>query len=1019
MPVSEVEVNVIIAQILSELGLDCRAERTGRRARPDIRCFHRGFRIGVEASYSRSDAEKDAKKRITQNLVDIAIALHITQKFPDVPEKMLRELIRNARYSAKIFVPSEPEGLLKYIESTQKITTSPENWLEDIDIPMLKTLIEISARYLVEEKEILKAVEEVKSCIQKFIDSACSLPVKDKLTKTIYNVLYRLYGISFTEAEDAAVVLGQAALALLLSAVFYEHVRVGHNLPSLDVYVRKNGPIKGLKNALEDLLKIDYRTALEVAVEILDALDPSLSRRVRDLIDLAGKISQNPALLMRDFAGRVYHEITGDIALRKGFATFYTEIPAAYLLADLAIHALTDLDKRRICSINPEDAEKLSKKIRDIKVGDLACGSGTLLTASYYVLHRLATNLTFYHNININPAEIGREIIEENIYGVDALRYACQITAINLSLMSTKPITKENIYTIYLGYIPDKGAWLGSLELLMDSEKVGGILAYIEGGVPAGKVTLRGEREAFELPKNFHLIIMNPPFTRPTGRRGRKFEGVKSERGKRFFGFIASDKARNKLLKRLKEVRSKARDKMRESAERLSSVVPHYMRQLLEGAGDYKAFHNLGQAGEGILFLRLADELTRPKSVIAFVLPRNLLSSSSWFLARAMLASKYHIKYVIVSHDPENGYNFSEGTSLSECLLVAKKDDELRDDYETCFVILHKKPKTALEALMVAEKIREASRGGMSSVDNVATILRVPRRKLLEKLHNWGFYSATGDTDLVNLMEGVEEGELEIGDIKVEVPVSRLGDLLKDISKIGAYLTKLASLPVKGNRIDCNSLSKQIAGGIPMLCGGGEEMRNRICVEPNAWFKAPEDESGKKAIENSLARFLLPRRIWWPTAGATAIWAKEPLISNLFFSAKLHEGDEAYEKILTLWLNTTWGILSVLLYREETRGPFSELSIPQWRLLPILDVYSLGRETVEKLVMAFDSCAEKSLRRIPRQFSSDPRRVDPVRLELDLRFLKAIDPGLDDKKIRDGLLKIYGAVNRFLNTWIG
>jgi len=86
---------------------------------------------------------------------------------------------------------------------------------------------------------------------------------------------------------------------------------------------------------------------------------------------------------------------------------------------------------------------------------------------------------------------------------------------------------------------------------------------------------------------------------------------------------------------------------------------------------------------------------------------------------------------------------------------------------------------------------------------------------------------------------------------------------------------------------------------------------------------------------------------------------------------------------------------------------------------PILDVYSLDRETVEKLVTAFDSCAEKSLRRIPRQFSSDPRRVDPVRLELDLRFLKAVDPGLDDKKIRDGLLKIYGAVNRFLNTWIG
>jgi hypothetical protein len=52
------------------------------------------------------------------------------------------------------------------------------------------------------------------------------------------------------------------------------------------------------------------------------------------------------------------------------------------------------------------------------------------------------------------------------------------------------------------------------------------------------------------------------------------------------------------------------------------------------------------------------------------VLPRNLLMGVSWFLARVLLATKYHLKYVIVSSDSENGFNFSEGTSLSEVLGI-------------------------------------------------------------------------------------------------------------------------------------------------------------------------------------------------------------------------------------------------------------------------------------------------------------------------------------------------------------
>ncbi|WP_054852957.1 hypothetical protein [Vulcanisaeta distributa] len=77
-----------------------------------------------------------------------------------------------------------------------------------------------------------------------------------------------------------------------------------------------------------------------MAREILDKLPPNAADRVKELIEEGISIAQNRTLLRHDFAGRVYHEITGDIAVKKNFATFYTQVPAAYLLATLAVRSL-------------------------------------------------------------------------------------------------------------------------------------------------------------------------------------------------------------------------------------------------------------------------------------------------------------------------------------------------------------------------------------------------------------------------------------------------------------------------------------------------------------------------------------------------------------------------------------------------------------------------------------------------------------------------------------------------------
>jgi hypothetical protein len=497
----EEEVNIRIADVLSEeFGLNCRPERPSGRRRPDIRCYYRGFNIVIESSYDKNDAERDARRRIEEDGFDIAIALWLKEGDryrSDLSTSELEKVIRSSRFDAAIFIQSPQSELLKFIAGRVRAKLSA-GWFVDVDLNFIRDLIMHSIEYLIAEEEVEGAINEVNKKLTDFINVLRNQP--ESVWQGIYDILYRLYGLQLTEARDAEVIFGQAGLSILLSSTFYEHIRALHNLNSLNAYMSNYGPVQGLAKALEDLLRFDYRTAIETTIEILNILPPDVAGAVKKLVELGIELAQNRYLLRRDFAGRVYHRIVGDIVHRKGFATFYTEVPAAYLLATLAVNALFNTDEKPITKLSEKEVQNIVSKISNVKVGDFACGSGTLLTAAYSALMGLASAIKLYHNLNINLNDVGKRLIEDSVYGIDALRYASQITAINLALIGPPgKITRENVFTIYLGIlndpnVPHKGPWLGSLELLNNGKRVGGILAYIEGGLRGAveKVSVNG-----------------------------------------------------------------------------------------------------------------------------------------------------------------------------------------------------------------------------------------------------------------------------------------------------------------------------------------------------------------------------------------------------------------------------------------------------------------------------------------------------------------------------------------------
>jgi hypothetical protein len=1005
-------INVKLADILSSFGINAKAERTGGRRRPDIRCYYKGLIIGIEASCEKSDAERDAEEKIKQGLADITLALWIKRCFRDIPETELTEAIRSSKFDVRVFIPIEIEDTLLQLKG---IKTQPATeWIEDIDLPTVKTIIENSAAHLIREEEIQMLIKRMRSKIIDFINSLKKIDSSGVIRRKIYDVLYKLYGLSITETGDPDIAFSHAALSILLSTVFYEHIRDTHPELKPITNIEGNNYIKELIEAFE-ALKTNYRVAVNTTLDILNVLPPGIDFRVRDLVNLAAEMASNRDLLREDFAGRVYHRITGDIILRKSFSTFYTEVPAAYLLATLAIQMLLGLDEKELFNIKGNEARSVVHRIKSVKICDFACGSGTLLTASYYSFHRIAAMLKYYYDLqDLDLEEVDKKLVEEGIYGIDALRYASQITAINLALMGPS-ISKENVYSIYLGYIPGKDlALLGSLELL-NSRRVGGLLSFMDGGlkeiaegVRAEGVSLEGTEGEFSIPDKFDMIIMNPPFIRAGGsvNFNEKIGGLK---GKGIFGFIADENARKKVLKAHEDVRNIVRDGLKSIAKAIVDTpdVPDIIKHLVrDEPEEIRQYLFMGQAGESPLFLYLAYKYIENGGIIAFVLPRGLLSGESWLLIRTLLISKFHVKYIAISSDSEKGYNFSEGSSISETLLVARRVDEHSDDEETVFINLLRKPSSALEAIMLAEEVKKAAFSGNSNLVEVgeskALVYKVRREELLNHIENWNKLVALPDIELLtSILNLLDYGELPY--MKTIVPLTLFNNLIDSIGN-----TRL--LRVYFERIGTET-------PYPALYGGNEKVRMKMLVRFNT-YAHPKIDRAKSIFENYRSKVLIPNEIAWSTAHAIALYSREPLIANIFFTVKLRIADnirEYAEKAIVLWLNTTWGLLTVLINRHD-RGELIQLDIARWRLLRVLDVASLDNDTLKMLADIFDKYAEKPLRRIPEQFN--PEDPDPVRLGIDKDFIKVFNPSIDEKRLENDLRELYRHVDIALRLWM-
>ncbi len=528
-----------------------------------------------------------------------------------------------------------------------------------------------------------------------------------------------------------------------------------------------------------------------------------------------------------------------------------------------------------------------------------------------------------------------------------------------------------NFYSIPLGVDDSNQVVLGSLRFI----KTGSLIDYFSIEERAKKtvsIDLDKDNTVDFLPL-FDLIIMNPPFTRATGRGGKKRGGL--------FGFIVDDEIRKNILEEYKNLRKKVKNN-------LLKIGQKYLEKFKGGT-----FTGIGAAGEGLLFLYLAYQNLAKNGRISFVLPKSILSGASWFLIRTLLFEKFHLEYVIVSYDKVNGYNFSESTNLSEALIIARKIETVCTQ-STKFIMLANKPQTAYESKALAKGI--INNGNFVEVGgNVAYINNISNKELEENVDNWGRFVAFPNIKLLNFIRKLNNGIL----FENKIPITKMG--------------KISTIGIDRHQFSDNFkiTNKKIVGGYPVIHGGSEDLRSYLLGKCNS-FAMPINEKAEKIFHEKSSYLLIPDRIWIVTAHTVSMFLPVKTLSNMFYAVSLlkHESIEYY-KALCIWLNSTFGLLLILSNRQETRSAWISLKLSHWRLQNILNIYDLNTKVIEKLSKIFDQYSIQKMKRLPKQY--DPENIDPIRLALDIDVLEILNIKVNEDDLKD----LYRIIYESFNQW--
>lgn len=532
-------------------------------------------KIGLKAVAQASDY---AKKLNTQNIIILIY-----------PEKYRNQPITNMELLEELALDKEIDILILTEFWTEYLFKAPNVVFKDI-------------KEIFQNKKIKIDFNSIVKLIGNYVTDIKDIVYQIKTDELISEVVNRLdLFSSIGEIKDLEIAKKQVlnlASYLLFNQLLFYYIFKKKSQDKLLPELTKILNISDLQNYFDKILSIDYKSIYRI--NLLAHIPNS-----NDVITLLNELIIAIKLLRaehitHDLAGRFFHDLIPS-EVRKVLAAFYTHPIAADILTKLTINSY------------------------DETIIDPACGSGTLLVASYQRKQNLYEQLYGFSNQRI----MHKKFIENDITGIDIMPFAAHMTTINLTTQNIEQET--NIVRIATKDSLDLGNGLlnrsnfekKGIKILPYTETIQDTLFGIYGRQieKEGAISANGKGEESFVIKSTDIVIMNPPFT--------DREKMPTE-------------MRNKIKKNM--------------------------------IGDYICGHSVNLWG---YFLAIGDLLLKQNGKMGVVIPLNIARGSATDKIRNYILSNYYIKFIIKSL---SDVAFSEGCSFKDILLIAEKRKPVEED---------------------------------------------------------------------------------------------------------------------------------------------------------------------------------------------------------------------------------------------------------------------------------------------------------------------------------------------------
>ena len=686
-----------------------------------------------------------------------------------------------------------------------------------------------------------------------------------------------------------------------------------------------------VRQAWRRILDINYASIYEPAIETLHAgLNPPYANEVLgSFAERAKEIEEARLGPLNDIGGELFPKLTQD---RKEAAQFYTRPEAAVLLAHLTI---PDDAAPPGTAQSWADAEGL----KDTRLGDFACGTGTLLRAGYQRIRAL------HERAGGEASGIHQSFMESCICGTDISPISYHLTASGLSAMDAMRDYEHN----NIGMCSVKHGYTGALEFHLRDEIAELMQRNIRAAAGKPKTNRQGEQITARR-GSFDFVLMNPPYSRTRG-------------GQSTFDVAGLSEAERKLCQQ------------------------RVRRQFKDTPANF-------QAGLASAFTVLADRKLRGGGRLGIVLPLTMAAAASWEKVRAMFARDYcRVTVVTYTADAGKQQAISEDTGMGELMICATRLCRRSADRKAAetpgmglAVNLSQPPRHQAEAAVFALAIREAERSaGRGRAEGV---LKVGGEKIGEWCsialpENGSPWTAVGSrsNELARIAEALREGRVQFSSEsnpwKLPLPMKPLEQVfevgpthhlighMEGREAIGAFEMQ----PFQAGEAKSHlALWKADAGS-----------QTQLIVQATHYGIGRGSKKQKDRMKKLAGRLFYQRNMRWTSQALLAATTKENYMGGSAWTVLMHKS-AGVRNAFALWSNSTFGMIVLWALGQRQQAGRAMVKIEALRQLLTPD-FAAGTQAGERARRV----ARKHFPRLAR-LQLQPAGLgfaDPARREID------------------------------------